>query len=301
MRKANVITALALAVVMLAIMTTPAVALMKYTIDGDLSDWGLDLVNDDWSLNATWVPDDGIEFRVEDNMDPMWSSTYNGVHIRGTAPTFVRYYEEMVLKPSTGNYVPEPVGGEKYDIEAKYLDEDDGYIYYAVVTSLRPDATGNSAPGDLAMELDNNIATGEFGYEYGVKLGTNTGLSQWDIGYLPDWELPTVIPDNKPSVFKGYQTGGYKNGTVTGAYVNLVRQDHGVDNWIIEMAIPKNNVSMAGKSLWDDPLPKMIHLADACGNDHVDNPIPEFTTIAIPVAGILGLVLFFNHRKHKKE
>jgi hypothetical protein len=29
--------------------------------------------------------------------------------------------------------------------------------------------------------------------------------------------------------------------------------------------------------------------------------IPEFATIAIPVAAILGLVLFFNHRKHKKE
>ena len=29
--------------------------------------------------------------------------------------------------------------------------------------------------------------------------------------------------------------------------------------------------------------------------------IPEFATIAIPVAAILGLVLFFNHRKRKRE
>ena len=29
--------------------------------------------------------------------------------------------------------------------------------------------------------------------------------------------------------------------------------------------------------------------------------IPEFATIAIPVASILGLLFFFNHRKHKKE
>ncbi|MCK4736511.1 MAG: PEF-CTERM sorting domain-containing protein [Methanophagales archaeon] len=29
--------------------------------------------------------------------------------------------------------------------------------------------------------------------------------------------------------------------------------------------------------------------------------IPEFSTIAIPVAGILGLLFFFNHRKRKKE
>ena len=29
--------------------------------------------------------------------------------------------------------------------------------------------------------------------------------------------------------------------------------------------------------------------------------VPEFATIAIPVAAILGLVLFFNHRKRKRE
>ena len=33
----------------------------------------------------------------------------------------------------------------------------------------------------------------------------------------------------------------------------------------------------------------------------VESGIPEFTTIAIPVASILGLLFFFNHRKHKKE
>ena len=29
--------------------------------------------------------------------------------------------------------------------------------------------------------------------------------------------------------------------------------------------------------------------------------VPEFTTIAIPVAAILGLLFFFNHRKRKKS
>jgi len=29
--------------------------------------------------------------------------------------------------------------------------------------------------------------------------------------------------------------------------------------------------------------------------------IPEFSTIAIPVASILGLLFFFNHRKRRKE
>ena len=30
-------------------------------------------------------------------------------------------------------------------------------------------------------------------------------------------------------------------------------------------------------------------------------PIPEFTTIAVPVAAILGLLFFYNHRKRKEE
>ena len=29
--------------------------------------------------------------------------------------------------------------------------------------------------------------------------------------------------------------------------------------------------------------------------------IPEFSTIALPVASILGLLFFFNHRKHRKR
>jgi len=31
------------------------------------------------------------------------------------------------------------------------------------------------------------------------------------------------------------------------------------------------------------------------------NPIPEFATIAIPAVAILGLFLFFNHRKRKED
>jgi hypothetical protein len=33
----------------------------------------------------------------------------------------------------------------------------------------------------------------------------------------------------------------------------------------------------------------------------VTHQVPEFTTIAIPVASILGLLFFFNHRKRRKK
>ncbi len=33
----------------------------------------------------------------------------------------------------------------------------------------------------------------------------------------------------------------------------------------------------------------------------VNVPIPEFSTVAIPIAAVLGLVFFFQHRKRKEE
>jgi len=33
----------------------------------------------------------------------------------------------------------------------------------------------------------------------------------------------------------------------------------------------------------------------------VAHPIPEFATVAIPIAAVLGLVFFFQQRKIKKE
>ncbi|KAF5432838.1 hypothetical protein C5S39_02635 [Candidatus Methanophagaceae archaeon] len=40
-----------------------------------------------------------------------------------------------------------------------------------------------------------------------------------------------------------------------------------------------------------------LDLAIVC----LDIPLPEFATIAIPAIAVLGLFLFFNKRKHKKE
>jgi len=304
-RKAELIMTLSLTVIALAVMTTSAAAL-RYNIDGDLSDWGVDLTGN-WSVNDTWVPNDGVEFNVENNYDPntpTYAWNYNdtqdprsqGVHIKGVAPNYTVYDEPVVWCPGLKRYVAEPYQGEKYDLEAKYLDQDDEYIYVAIVTSVPPDAEGVDAPGDLALDLDGNESTGKWGYEYGVKLGTKTGLTQWEIGYLPDWIEPYVIPDNRPGIFEGYQSGGGKTGDAIGAYVAGPTctagpfMDIGKPTYIIEMAIPKSAVNVSGTLTQG-----MIHIADACGNDHKDNPIPEFLTIVIPVGAILGLI--YVHRR----
>jgi len=312
MRKKVEVIALSLSLTVIALIAVPSALALKYTIDGDLSDWGVDLTGN-WSLNDTWVPNNGIEFIVENNYDPntpTYAWNYNitqdprfqGVHIKGIAPNYTVYDEPVVWcpSPSISGYVAEPYQGEKYDLEAKYLDQDDKYIYVAIVTSVPPDAKGVDAPGDLALDLDGNASTGKWGYEYGVKLGTNTGLTQWEIGFLPDWKEPYVIPDNRPSIFKEYLPGGGKTGDAIGAYVAGPTctagpsMDIGEPTYIIEMAIPKSAVNVTGYLGQG-----MIHHTDACGNDNVENPIPvpEFLTVVIPAAALICFVFFIHRRR----
>ena len=318
MRKGVEVIALSLSLTVIAIAliavssagTQPVYPKPKYNIDGNLSDWGVDLTGN-WSLNETWVPNDGIEFIVENNYDPntptyAWNygltqdSRFQGVHIRGTAPNYTVYDEPVVwCGGAVSAYVAEPYQGEKYDLEAKYLDQDDNYIYVAIVTSVPPNATGVDAPGDLGLDIDRNASTGEWGYEYGVKLGTNTGLTQWEIGYLPDWKPNYVIKDNSPGIFKDYlPPSGGKTGEAIGAYVQGPTctegpfMDRGKPTYIIEMAIPKSAVGVTGYLSQG-----MIHHTDACGNDTIDNPIPEFMTVVIPAAALICFVFFIHWRR----
>ena len=329
MRKKAEVVALSLTVItLIAVSSAGSQPPLKYTIDGNLSDWGVDLTGN-WSLNETWVPNDGIEFIVENNYDPntptyAWNYNYTqdpkwqGVHIRGTAPNYTVYDEPVVWCPGLSSYVAEPYGGELYDLEAKYLDQDKYYIYVAIVTSMNPNGSGNFEPIDFAMNLDGNDSTGEYGYEYGVKLHTSDGISQWDIYYLPDWAEPHYCPENRPGKMVGALPGGGKTGTAIGKYVqctscnlgkscsgtpyyfvdpNSTGCDHGVPNYVVEMAIPKSAVGMTGKNLTEQPFPKALWTCDTCGNDKIDNPIPEFMTVVIPAATLICFVFFIHRRR----
>jgi hypothetical protein len=44
-----------------------------------------------------------------------------------------------------------------------------------------------------------------------------------------------------------------------------------------------------------------VHYGTVYGPVACDIPIPEFSTIAIPIASILGLLFFFNHRKRREK
>ena len=53
---------------------------------------------------------------------------------------------------------------------------------------------------------------------------------------------------------------------------------------------------VSGDWIWGDPVRCMWNCPWSQTTD-----IPEFATIAIPAVAVLGLFLFFNKRKHKKE
>lgn len=260
-------------------------ATAAYSMDGDLTDWGItcaDLTQGLGGDNASWLPNAGIQFVVEDNFNPKEGGTYTGVHIKGVGSSYTFYDEPKVQFKNTSSMVWEPYGGEHYDIEAMYFDEDADYIYIAVVTSLAPAAQGDNAPGDLALNLDgycphkDNLTEC---YEYGVKLGTKTGLSQWDIYHDPIWQTPLYIPENKPNNFNG---GGNKTGNATGVYSNswCSVMDHGVMNYIIEMKIAKSDVENPSDVRFGN-----LHLADKCGNDHVP-PAPEPIVIIAAISAL---------------
>ena len=316
MRKGVKVIALPLSLTVIAIaliaVSSASTLSLKYTIDGNLSDWGVNLTGD-WSLNETWVPNESIEFVVEDNNDPHHVRYAAGVHIKGVGSNYEYYDEPLVYCSHYGRYMVEPIGDEPYDIEAKYLDEDENYIYVAIVTSMNPNGSGNLEPIDFAMNLDGNDSTGEYGYEYGVKLHTSDGIPQWDIYYLPNWSEPHYCPENRPGKMVGVLPGGNKTGTAIGKYVqcpscNLGESctfsgnsytgcDHGVPNYVIEMAIPKSAVNMTGKNLTEPPFPKALWTCDTCGNDKISNPIPEFLTVVIPAAALICFVFFIHWRR----
>ena len=258
---------------------------MAYTIDGDLNDWCLDLTQN-WSKESTWVPGtscSAVQYIVEDNIDPdKWAygnpQYATGVHIRG--PPKSKYDEPLLYYAPAGVWIAQPYGGEGWDIEAIYLDNDSDYVYIAVVTSTSPGGLG-----DLGIDMD-----GDGVYEYGVKLnGVATGVHTLELYSgltASDW-APSIYFPNIPMKF----SGGTKINDVEGAFVeNTAIGDHGFSTYIIEIKILKDDLG---------GVPQMLnlHLTPICGNDPI--PAPELVMAVLTVALVSpAFIYLFIKRRH---
>ena len=231
----------------------------KYNVsDGTLSDWGI--VPFDWTKVPLYPT---VKYTIQD---------FTGI----------------------GDW---PDGGEAFDIEAMYFDADDpGHnAYFAIITSYQ---YSDGSAGDLAIDLDNNSI-----YEYGIVLDEN---SQYGAVYKnPDWKDPDpgYYPENGPfkivsdtTKIQGYvivkrSTLKYENGTEI--------MDGGFNNYLIEGKIDRSYLGNPQENQLSN-----IHLTMWCGNDEIEiggfkwtAEIPEFPTIAIPIASVLGIVFIINQKK----
>ena len=310
MKYLKVINILPLSFLMFTLLALPAMA-DTYNVDGYISDWGVDLQKAYSGNYNGWIPTghNGVDFIVENNIDPRynlsntpsgkfaWAGSSTGAHMQRNGVNIISDYEEPLYNYGSTPYV-HPSGGEPYDIEALYFDDDAQNIYIAIVTSIAPGP--NSILGDIALNVDDNSKTGELGYEYGVKTSGTRGL----IIHNPDWGNTSYFPDSDPYKFPESSGQPAGNGTfrcerVSGALEVVINDnDQNRINYVYEASIPKSAIG----------YPKVgdesgIHITINCGNDEIDlNPvrydtnIPEFPSIALPVAAIMGIMIIFGRR-----
>jgi hypothetical protein len=220
------------------------------TIDRDPVEWGPAVVlTGNWSYeynnensSVTWVPNIEVKFIVEDNRNlnyPLISGDpflvpYIGIHIKGKGNNYL-FYDEPKLTRNDGTEIVEPFGYELYDNEAMYFQQESNFVYILIVTSTLPGVVGDEAPGDLRININKTIDSGD-GYPY--------------------------VPVNLTAII----ISGTKLGTANGAYVMCANCIGAIDTEIEDFSINDN-----------------------CTNDVLIS-IPEFEIVALPIAGLFGLV-----------
>jgi len=178
-----------------------------------------------------------------------------------------------------------------------YFDDDAQNMYIAIVTSLpnngHTDNNGrHTDPGDIAIDLNNN---GE--YEYGIKI--DTGLIRRDVAWTKPTDFTSIEPYNfNPSSGQAVGAGGV-NVFATLVYKQAANADESYPNYIIEASIPKSAIGNPTVGQTSN-----IHVTIGCGNDEIElipitfkTNIPEFPSMALLVAAILGLMFIFGNKK----
>src|SRR3989338_11443746 len=264
-------TKLLLLMVILGVVLICAGSAMAYTVDGNLSDWGVDP-----SIPGAedWTPNAGIYYSVEDTTS------------------------EWFLGPSGG--------GQLFDAEAMYLTWDDTNLYIALVTGFPNSPTGVLENGKYYSAGDVAIDFGIDGsYEYGLEMGSHSPEyaypnSWWAfngaVGGVYDgitWKMSEdgTFPINMHYTEPNPNLAGMASGF---AYLNTYyNADPLYDHWVMEASIPR---SIFGAH-WNPHL--RVMWTETCGNDIATAASQETMSIALFGIGALGAL--FNIRRKSKR
>lgn len=244
-----------------------------YSIDGNLSDWGMNA--------STLKPGIAVDFyAVEDQTGS--SSTY--------------------LNPG--------YGGQAYDAEAIYLTWDSSNLYIAIITGHNPNTPnsgGSYGAGDIAIDFGSNGS-----WDYGIELLGGGGLNQGHVYANTNWSYglwtstgaytsnpATADPAHPTSLVSGTDVGtgsvAYTTTGVSGlgAYTSDL-------HYFYEVSVP---LSAFGNS-FNTASTFTVHWTMNCANDAISVQggtnsvfrVPEPGTLALLPLGMIGL-LTFRRRK----
>ena len=251
---------------------------MAYTIDGNISDWGVTSTG-----NASdWTPNSGVEYAVSDQVN---SSLSGGYVVNYTAPSNLGY------------------GGQAYDAEAVYLDYDSTYLYYAVVTG-RPENVSQYPAGDIAFDFGSDGS-----YEFGVETRGNNGYSKGDLVQVSNWALGNPYP---AAGVTEIQSGSVVANTDfvygskiedIGQYIYPYYSSTDDNHYVLEGRIALADFSLyAGQNF-------TIHWTMGCGNDeiHLASTLPGTPPgpggeVPVPGTGLLlggSLIGWTLHRRRQ--
>lgn len=236
-----------------------------YTVDGDMSDWGLGFTG-----NASdWTPNSGVEFTTEDQTG------------------------------GSGAYLNPGYGGQVYDAEAIYVDWDSSYFYYAVVTGL-PENGMQYPAGDIAFDfgangsyelgietlttssVDNNGHTSKNGVDYSA--GTQGGL--YDVS---SWSHAVHYTSADPVQIAAGTLLDTGDLVYSSTAVTNLGQYSSDGHYVIEGRIAMSNFSAyLGQDF-------NVHWTMNCGNDEIiltgSTLTPESSIPAPGTVGLIGLAM----------